>query len=151
VPCRVRQRRQYADKAAFEAAILQDLRAAEVDQLALAGYMRLVGPTLLGPFAGRIVNVHPSLLPAFPGRHAVREALAYGVKVTGVTVHFVDEGVDTGPIIVQRTTAVHDDDTEETLRTRLQALEHALYPRVLQWLADGRVALDGRRVRTPGA
>lgn len=151
VPCRVRAPRAYRDRADYEASILEDLRAAEVDHLALAGYMRIVGPTLLTPFAGRIVNVHPSLLPAFPGKHAVREALAYGVKVTGASVHFVDEGVDTGPIIAQRTTPVHDDDTLETLRARIQAAEHELYPRVLQWLADGRVVLDGRHVRTPDA
>jgi phosphoribosylglycinamide formyltransferase-1 len=105
----------------------------------LAGFMRVLTPELLRAFPGRVVNIHPSLLPAFPGTHAIRQALAHGVKVTGCTVHFVDEGVDTGPIIAQRAVEVLEGDDEDTLAQRIHAAEHALLVGVLRDLASGRV------------
>src|SRR5262249_34707323 len=112
----------------------------------LAGFMRVLTPHFLRAYPDRVVNIHPALLPAFPGTDAQKQALEYGVKVTGVTVHFVDEGTDTGPIIAQIPVPVHDDDTVETLHARILSHEHALYPRVLAALAEGRVTRDGRRV-----
>lgn len=129
----------YPSREAFDAAVVEVLRAKGVDCVVLAGFMRLVTPVLLDAFKNRVVNIHPALLPAFPGVHAQRQALAYGVRVTGCTVHFVDAGMDTGPVIAQATVPVRDDDTEETLRDRILEKEHALLPEVLQWIAGGRV------------
>jgi len=140
--------REYASKEDYETAILNKLRELRIDLVVLAGYMRIVGPTLLAPYEGRIINIHPSLLPAFPGVNAIGQALAYGVKQTGVTVHFVDAGMDTGPIIAQEAVPVYDGDTEQSLAERIHSVEHRLYPRVIRWLREGRVRLreDGRRV-----
>jgi phosphoribosylglycinamide formyltransferase-1 len=128
---------------------------------ALAGYMRLVTPGFLrafGPTAAtrgcpRVVNIHPALLPAFPGLHGPRQALAAGVKVAGCTVHFVDEGTDTGPVIAQAAVPVLDGDTEDSLAARILEQEHRLYPQAIQWIAEGRLSLHGRTVRLdrPGA
>lgn len=122
------------------------LRAAEVDLIALAGFMRVLKGEFLRAFEGRIVNIHPSLLPSFPGLEAWKQALDYGVKITGCTVHFVDAGVDSGPIIAQSTVPVLDTDTPEALHQRIQAAEHQLYPRCVAALARGEVAVRGRRV-----
>jgi phosphoribosylglycinamide formyltransferase-1 len=135
-----------------ERAYIEALRAAEVDLVALAGFMRVLKNPFLAAFAGRIVNIHPSLLPSFPGLEAWKQALAHGVKVTGCTVHFVDAGVDSGPIIGQQAVPVLDDDTPESLHQRIHAAEHELYPRCLAAIARGQVAIQGRRVLvTPGA
>jgi phosphoribosylglycinamide formyltransferase-1 len=123
------------------------LREAGVDLVVLAGFMRVLKSQFLHAFAGRIVNIHPSLLPAFPGLESWKQALAYGVKVTGCTVHFVDAGVDAGPIIGQQTVPVLDDDTPETLHQRIHAAEHELYPRCVGAIARGEVSVTGRRVR----
>ncbi|BCJ87150.1 phosphoribosylglycinamide formyltransferase [Effusibacillus dendaii] len=123
--------RQFADKVAYETAILAALREKQVDFIVLAGYMRLVGPTLLEPFRGRIINLHPSLLPMFPGKDAIGQALAAGVAETGVTVHLVDEGMDTGPIIAQERVPILPEDTKESLTRRIQAVEHRLLPQVV--------------------
>jgi phosphoribosylglycinamide formyltransferase-1 len=125
---------------------VEALRAAEVDLVVLAGFMRVLKDAFLGAFAGRIVNIHPSLLPSFPGLAAWQQALAHGVRVTGCTVHFVDAGVDSGPIIGQQTVPVLDDDTAETLHQRIHAAEHALYPRCVAALARGQITVRGRRV-----
>mgnify|MGYP001421988188 CR=1 FL=1 len=114
--------------------------------VALAGFMRIVKPGLLRAFPDRVLNIHPSLLPAFPGLHAWEQALRYGVRVAGCTVHFVDEGTDTGPIILQRTVPVHDRDTPESLHARIQTQERIAYPEALRLLAQGRLRIDGRRV-----
>lgn len=124
--------KEYQSKEEFEAEILANLREHEVEFIVLAGYMRLIGQTLLHEFAGRIVNIHPSLLPAFPGKDAIGQAFAAGVKVTGVTVHYVDEGMDTGPIIAQQAVPVLGEDTRAMLQQRIQAAEHKLYPSVLK-------------------
>jgi phosphoribosylglycinamide formyltransferase-1 len=129
-----------------ERSYIEALRAAEVDLVVLAGFMRVLKDAFLRAFAVRIVNIHPSLLPSFPGLAAWEQALAHGVRVTGCTVHFVDAGVDSGPIIGQQTVPVLDDDTAETLHQRIQAAEHALYPKCVAAIARGEVAIRGRRV-----
>jgi phosphoribosylglycinamide formyltransferase 1 len=129
----------HATRASFDAAVVDVLRSHGVTCVVLAGFMRLVTPALLDAFPHRVVNIHPALLPAFPGVHAQAQALAYGVRVTGCTVHFVDAGTDTGPIIAQAAVPVLDSDDEPTLRDRILVKEHELLPEVLQWIADGRV------------
>ena len=132
----------YADRRAFDAAVVEVLRARGVEVVVLAGFMRLVTDVLLGAFPMRVVNVHPSLLPAFPGVHSQKQALDYGVRVAGCTVHFVDDGTDTGPIVAQAAVPVEDGDDAESLRLRILAHEHELLPRVLQWMAEGRVTVE---------
>jgi phosphoribosylglycinamide formyltransferase-1 len=143
------------DRAAYDASLVARLAEARVDLVCLAGYMRLVTPVFLrafGPSASsrgcpRVVNIHPALLPSFPGLHGPRQALEAGVKVAGCTVHFVDEGTDTGPIIAQAAVPVLDGDTEASLATRILEQEHRLYPQSVQWIAEGRLSLQGRQVR----
>ncbi|HEY5241205.1 MAG TPA: phosphoribosylglycinamide formyltransferase [Polyangiaceae bacterium] len=146
---------KYADRRAFDAALVEVLRARGVEVVVLAGFMRLVTDVLLGAFPMRVVNVHPSLLPAFPGVHSQKQAFDYGVRVAGCTVHLVDGGTDTGPILAQAAVPVEEDDDAESLRLRILAREHELLPRVLQWMAEGRVSVEaiagGRaRVRVRG-
>lgn len=136
IPAFVFSPKDYAAKAEFEQAILAQLRKYHIDFIALAGYMRLVGPTLLDAYEGKIVNIHPSLLPAFPGKDAIGQAYRAGVKVTGVTIHYVDEGMDTGPIIAQRAVPIHDGEPLEQLETRIHEVEHELYPAVLKTLLE---------------
>ncbi len=147
VPALAISHRRFETREAFDAALVEALREHGVEWVALAGFMRVLTPTFLRAFPGRVVNIHPALLPAFPGVEAQHQAWDYGVKVAGCTVHFVDEGVDTGPILGQVAVPVLDDDDAERLRLRILAEEHALYPRVLQWLAEGRVVREGRRTR----
>jgi phosphoribosylglycinamide formyltransferase 1 len=130
-----------------ERTYIEALRSAEVDLVVLAGFMRVLKDGFLRAFAGRIINIHPSLLPSFPGLEAWKQAFEHGVKVTGCTVHFVDAGVDSGPIIGQQAVTVLDDDTPETLHQRIHAAEHELYPRCVAALASGRVRASGRRVK----
>ena len=132
----------FPDRPAFDAALVDVLRSRGVDIVVLAGFMRLVTDVLLDAFPWRIVNVHPALLPAFPGAHALRQTLDYGVRVSGCTVHFVDRGTDTGPVVAQAVVPVREDDDEESLRARIQAREHELLPSVLQWMAEGRVSVE---------
>jgi len=146
VPSVVVPHREYPDRASYDAALVSLLREHGVDTVALAGFDRLVTPTLLGAFPGRVVNVHPALLPAFPGLHAQRQALAYGARIAGATVHFVDEQMDHGAIIAQAAVPVLDDDTEESLAARILVEEHRLFPLALQRLARGELRLSGRRV-----
>ena len=137
----------YADRAAYDQAIAAVLAEHAVELVCLAGYMRLLSPAFVAAYRGRVLNVHPALLPAFPGLHAQRQALAHGVKVAGVTVHFVDEGVDTGPIVLQAAVPVREDDAEESLAARILVEEHRLYPEAIRLYAEGRLAIEGRRVR----
>src|SRR5262245_53718272 len=130
-----------------ERAFVEALQEAKVDLIALAGFMRVLKGDFLRAFEGRIVNIHPSLLPCFPGLAAWQQALDYGVKVTGCSVHFVDAGVDSGPIIAQQTVPVLDDDTAESLHQRIQAAEHELYPRCVAVIARGQIVVEGRRVK----
>ena len=128
-----------------EQKVLQTLTAHGVDFIALAGFMRIVKDGLLNAYAGRIINIHPALLPSFPGLDGGKQAFDYGVKFTGCTVHFVDAGVDTGAVINQKTVSIEDNDTLETMMEKLHAQEHIAYPEALQWIAEGRIELDGRR------
>jgi phosphoribosylglycinamide formyltransferase-1 len=123
------------------------LRGHQVDLVCLAGYMRLVSDVLLDAFPGRVLNVHPSLLPAFPGTHSQRQALEYGVKVAGATIHLVDRTLDGGPILLQEAVAVAEDDTEETLSARILQAEHRLYPQAVRAVLEGRLRREGRRMR----
>ena len=138
--------KDHGDRAAYDRALLRALEQHGVELTCLAGFMRILGPEIIRLLAGRVMNIHPSLLPAFPGLDAQRQALEHGVKVTGATVHFVDEGVDTGPIIVQDTVPVLADDTEETLSDRILVVEHRLYSRAIRLYAEGRLQIAGRRV-----
>mgnify|MGYP003605447926 CR=1 FL=1 len=122
------------------------MRLHGADTIVLAGFMRMIKQGLLAAFPNRIVNIHPSLLQAFPGLESWKQALDYGAKFTGCTVHFVDNGMDTGPIILQRAVPVLDDDTPATLHARIQEQEHTAYPQALTWLAEGRLQVQGRRV-----
>lgn len=143
--------RHAPSREAYDRQVVDVLHAHAVHLVVLAGFMRLVTPVLLDAFAGRVVNVHPALLPAFPGLHAERQALEHGARLTGVTVHFVDEETDHGPILAQAAVPVFPDDTEATLHARVQRQEHRLYPYAIQLIAEGRVRIDGRRVVVTGA
>jgi phosphoribosylglycinamide formyltransferase-1 len=146
VPTAVLPHQGQPSREAFDALVVARLKEAGVTTVALAGFDRLVSPVLIDAFRGAIVNIHPALLPAFPGLHAQRKALEYGVRITGATVHFVDEQMDHGPIIAQAAVPVRDDDDEATLSARILAEEHRLYPAALQRLARGTIRLVGRRV-----
>ena len=137
--------KEFASRDAYDAALIALLRRHEIELVALAGFMRLVTPAFLQAFPGRVLNIHPSLLPAFPGLHAQRQALAHGVKVTGCTVHLVDAGLDSGPILAQAAVPVLDGDDEAQLSARILAEEHRLYPATLRAVAEGRVTIEGRR------
>ena len=139
--------RAYPDRVAFDDAVAEVLRQHGTELVCLAGYMRVLSAEFVRRFPGRILNVHPALLPAFPGLHAQRRALEHGVKIAGATVHFVDEGVDTGPIVLQAAVPVLDDDTEDSLAARILVEEHRLFPEVIRLVAEGRVSLEGRKVR----
>jgi phosphoribosylglycinamide formyltransferase-1 len=148
-----------ADRAAYDAALVERLQAHRVDLVCLAGYMRLVTPAFLDAFGPgeatrgcpRVVNVHPALLPSFPGLHAQRQAVEHGARFSGCTVHFVDTGTDTGPIIAQAVVPVLPGDTEESLAARILVEEHRLYPQAVQWFAQGRLSVAGRKVMVAGA
>ena len=138
--------KRHPSREAYDAAVCEALEAHHVDLVVLAGYMRLLTRQLLGPFEGKIINIHPSLLPAFPGLNAQRQALAYGVKVSGCTVHFVDEEMDHGPIIAQSSVSVLEDDTESSLSERILVEEHRLLPEVIRRYEKGMLAVEGRIV-----
>jgi len=138
--------KQYPTREAHEKAIMAALDERGVGLVCQAGYMRILGPAYIEHFRGRALNIHPSLLPAFPGLHAQRQALEHGAKVTGATVHFADEGVDTGPIVLQAAVPVLPGDTEETLSRRILEVEHRIFPEAVRLFAEGRLVMDGRRV-----
>jgi phosphoribosylglycinamide formyltransferase-1 len=147
IPTVVIRPRDFATREEFDEAIAREMEAHRVELIVLAGFLRIFQPPFVRRYFGRMVNVHPALLPSFPGMQGVRDALEYGVQVTGVSVHFVDEEVDAGPIIAQVPVCVSADDTEETLAARVHAAEHRLYPEVVRAIAEGRVRREGRRVR----
>lgn len=143
--------RQFGQRDNFERAVVDKLRQYKVELVVLAGFMRLIGDTFLQAFPQRIINIHPALLPAFPGLHVQQKALDYGAKFSGCTVHLVDGGVDTGPIIIQAVVPVFDDDSADDLAARILVEEHKIYPCAIQLFAEGRLKIEGRRVRTvPG-
>ena len=137
-------RKTFDNRADFEAELLKNLEG--VDLVVLAGFMRILSADFVKRYEGRLMNIHPSLLPSFPGAHAHRDALAYGVKVSGCTVHFVDEGTDSGPIILQAAVEVREDDTEETLSARILEKEHIIYPLAIKFFVDGKLKIIGRKV-----
>jgi phosphoribosylglycinamide formyltransferase-1 len=147
IPTTVLSWSDYGSRSEFSAAVRDQIEHADVDIVVLAGFMRVLGGEVVGAFRNQILNIHPSLLPAFPGAHAVEQALEHGVKMTGVTVHFVDEEVDHGPIIAQRAVPVLPDDNRASLHARIQVEEHDLYPKVVAALARGEIAVEGRKVR----
>ncbi len=137
----------YADRESFDAHLVQALQECGAQIIVLAGYMRILTPVFLNAFKDRVINVHPAILPSFVGAHGAADACAYGVKMSGCTVHFVNEEVDGGAIIAQAAVPVLDDDQADSLQKRIQTLEHRLFPQVIQWLAQNRIAVDGRHVR----
>jgi len=151
ITTRVIDHRGFSRREDFDRAVVAALREAGVELVVLAGFDRLITPVFLEAFPLRIINIHPALLPGFTGLHAQRQALAYGVKIAGASVHFVDEHTDHGPLIVQGAVVVAPDDTEETLRERILAVEHEIYPLAIQMFAEGRIRVEGRRVIVHGA
>jgi phosphoribosylglycinamide formyltransferase-1 len=148
IPTAVFEPKKFPDKNAFEQEIVKTLKAAKVDLVCLAGYMRIVGEVLLKPFQGKMINIHPALLPSFPGLHAQKQALDHGVKISGVTVHFVDSGCDTGPIILQAAVPVLENDTEESLSDRILEQEQKIYPQAIKLIDQKRLKVEGRKVKT---
>ncbi len=146
IPTHVVRTQNYENRLDFDAEISRVIEQYAVELIVLAGFMKLFQPPFVQKYRNRIINVHPTLLPAFPGAHPVADTLAYGVKIAGVTVHFVDEDVDSGPIIAQSAVPVLDTDDEESLHNRIQVEEHKLYPQVIKWYAQGKLKIEGRKV-----
>ncbi len=138
--------RDFSDKNAYYSHIAEELKKRDVGLVILAGFMRVVGRALVDKFRYKIVNIHPALLPSFPGLHGHKDAIDYGVKISGCTVHFVDEGVDTGPIIIQAAVPAYHDDTEDTLSERILKQEHRIFPYAIKLFAEGKISVDGRKV-----
>ena len=151
IPSYIVSAQNFPNRHAFDERISELLDVHAVELIVLAGFMKLFQPAFVQRYSNRIVNIHPALLPAFPGAHPVADTLAYGAKVSGVTVHFVDEGMDTGPIIAQKSVPVFDDDDEESLHARLQVEEHKLYPTVIKWYGEDRISFVGRKVIVKGS
>jgi phosphoribosylglycinamide formyltransferase 1 len=139
--------KEYPSREAYEAEILKQLQDKQVELVVLAGYMRILTDVMVQGYWGRMINIHPSLLPSFPGLHAVRQALEHGVRITGITVHYVDGGLDSGPIVDQRALTILPDDTEDTLTQRIHRMEHELYPQVIQGIASGTYRYHENRVQ----
>jgi len=146
LPFQLIERKSYPDKNSFEEEMIQTLRSKKVEWIILAGFMRLLSPFFIQEYSEHILNLHPSLLPAFPGKEAIKQAYEYPVKITGCTIHLVDEGCDTGPIIAQETIGIENEDTLESLTEKVHEREHQLYIKVLQWISDNRVEIKGRKV-----
>ncbi|MCM3703052.1 phosphoribosylglycinamide formyltransferase [Paenibacillus macerans] len=146
VDCFLFHPKDYARREDYEAEIAAELDKRQIDLVVLAGYMRLLTPVLVEPYAGKMINIHPSLLPAFPGKNAIGQAWDYGVKVTGITVHLVDGGMDSGAVIAQKPVEIFASDTLESLEARIHTAEQQLYPQVVSWFAKSRIKADGRKV-----
>ena len=142
--------KQFPSREAYDQAVVDLLRARGVDLVVLAGFMRLLSPVFVKAYSNRIMNIHPALLPAFPGLHVQKKAVDHGVRFSGCTVHFVNEECDEGPIIIQAVVPVFPDDSEESLATRILKQEHRIYPRAIQLYAEGRLRVEGRRVLVDG-
>lgn len=140
------KREDFTNKKDFQAKIIQHLEENSIELVVLAGFMRLLTPEFVGRYAGRILNIHPALLPSFKGTESIKDAFDYGVKVTGVTVHFVDEKMDHGPVILQKAIPVEEDDTPESLEKKIHKIEHRLYPEAIRLFAEGKLKLEGRKV-----
>lgn len=150
IPATVIDHRGYASREDYDRVLVEHLNAQGVELVVLAGFMRLLSPYFVQSFPNRIMNIHPALSPAFAGLHGQRQAFEYGVRFAGCTVHFVSEGCDEGPIIIQAVVPVLPDDTEETLAQRILAQEHRIYPRAIQLYSEGRLVIEGRKVRVTG-
>jgi phosphoribosylglycinamide formyltransferase-1 len=150
IPTEVVDHRAFPGREEFDAKLVEILRGSGAELVCLAGFMRVLTPVFVRAFPNRILNIHPALLPSFPGTHGPRQALSYGVRFSGCTVHFLDEGVDTGPVIVQAVVPVYDDDTEETLAARILVQEHRIYPMAIRLFFAGKLNLEGRRVKVIG-
>lgn len=146
VECFVFNPKEYASREEYEALIKAELERRNIDLIVLAGYMRLLTSVLVEPYSGRMINIHPSLLPAFPGKDAIGQAWNYGVKLTGITVHLVDGGMDTGAVIAQTAVEITQEDTIESLEGKIHAAEKELYPQVVSWFAKGLIRIDGRKI-----
>jgi len=138
--------KQFREREDFDKEVIGNLRQKDVGLVVLAGFMRLLSPHFIKEYKNKILNIHPALLPSFKGTHGIKDALAYGVKVTGATVHFVDDRLDHGPIVLQRTVEVRDDDTEEALLGRVHKEEHRIYPEAVKLFVEGRLKIEGRKV-----
>lgn len=141
------ERKNFKTNKDFEAEIIKTLEKEKIGLICLAGFMRIIGPEFLQRFRNKILNIHPALLPSFKGAHGIKDALDYGVKVTGVSVHFVDDKMDHGPIILQEALEVKDDDTQESLGQRIHKIEHKLYPEAIKLFVEGKLKIKGRRVK----
>jgi phosphoribosylglycinamide formyltransferase-1 len=150
IPVEVLDHKSFPSREAFDQAVVNILRDREVELVVLAGFMRLLSPVLVRAYSNRIMNIHPALLPAFPGLHVQKKAVEHGVRFSGCTVHFVNEACDEGPIIIQAVVPVFPDDTEETLAGRILKQEHRIYPRAIQLYSEGRLHVEGRRVLVDG-
>ena len=142
--------KEYRSRDNLFSKISDELKKKDVDLVVLAGFMRIVGNPLIDAFPNKIMNIHPALLPSFPGLHGQKQAIDYGVKISGCTVHFVDEGMDTGPVIIQAAVPVSQDDTEETLSEKILRLEHKIYPEAIRLFSEGKIEVEGRKVRIKG-
>jgi len=147
IPTEVVDHKGFATREEFDAKLVEVIRESGAELVCLAGFMRILTPVFVRAFPNRILNIHPALLPSFPGTHGPGQALAYGVRFSGCTVHFLDEGVDTGPIIVQAIVPVYDDDTEDTLAARILVQEHQIYPMAIRLFFSGKLAVEGRKVK----
>ncbi len=150
IPAEVLDHKNFTSREAFDAAAVETLKSRGVELVILAGFMRLLSPVFVKAFSNRTMNIHPSLLPSFPGLHVQRRAVEHGVRFSGCTVHFVNEDCDEGPIIIQAAVPVFPDDTEETLAARILAQEHRIYPRAIQLYSEGRLRVEGRKVFVDG-
>ena len=150
IPVEVLDHKRFASREAFDQAVVDILRAREVELVVLAGFMRLLSPVFVGAYSNRIMNIHPALLPAFPGLHVQKKAMEHGVRFSGCTVHFVNEECDEGPIIIQAVVPVFPEDTEESLAARILEQEHRIYPRAIQLYSEGRLRIEGRKVFVDG-
>lgn len=146
LPVAVLKHGDFRTREDFDEELIRILRSNEIDLVVLAGFMRILTPVFLKAFPQKIINIHPALLPSFPGTHGQKDAFEYGVKFSGCTVHFVDEGVDTGPIIIQSVVPVFQDDTRETLAARILKEEHRIYPQAIQYFAEEKITISGRKV-----
>ena len=146
IPVEVVDHKEFDGREAFESEIIERLSKYDIDLVVLAGFMRILTPYFVNNYKDRIINLHPALLPSFPGMHTAKQAIEYGVKITGVTVHFVDDGVDTGPIILQSIVPVDDNDTEETLLEKIHREEHRIFPEAVRLFCEGRLTISGRKV-----
>jgi phosphoribosylglycinamide formyltransferase 1 len=150
IPVEILDHKRFPSREAFDQAVVDILHSRQVELVVLAGFMRLLSPVFVGAYSNRIMNIHPALLPAFPGLHVQKKAVEHGVRFSGCTVHFVNEACDEGPIIIQAVVPVFPDDTEESLSARILEQEHRIYPRAIQLYSEGRLRIEGRRVFVDG-